>query len=248
MAITENLRSARLDLFRKERSRKKWIGISKTRHGAWAEARSNGPGRTPNQKTVAHLFADWKAAVAQLHALDAEIQALNTYLERGATTASLDVCKGIAVWEGGRSRDGLFHPYQDPVGVWTIGFGHTNADGAPHVNAQTPPLSLAEATTLLLHDIKVGYADAVSRAFKDRRWKANQKMFDAEVSFAYNLGTGYFAPGHSMGDAMATNNVRLVAHTFLAYDMAGGQVLAGLLHRRQWESQLFLGGTYTVNN
>lgn len=243
MAIEENFKHARIELLLKKRQRSKWIGISKTRHGAWIVARNG-----HDSKKEHEAFKSWKASVQQLHTLSSRIGALEKYLDKGATSVSLDLAKAVAVWEGGRSADGMFRPYQDAVGVWTIGYGHTNADGAPSVSANTKPLTTSEATILLLHDLNAQYAPAVANAFKAYRWKVNQRMFDATTSFAYNLGPGYFTRGHTIGDAMSTRNAKLTAHAMLVYDTAGGRVLEGLRRRRIWEQQLFLGGSYKVSN
>lgn len=243
MADTQDFKHARVELALKKRSRDKWIGISRTRHGAWVAAR-----RSNDHKKTDAAFKSWKQSVQTLHTISQRIGALEKYLDKGATAASLDLAKAVAVWEGGRSKDGKFHPYQDAVRVWTIGYGHTAADGAPVPGPNTRPLSAEEAALLLLHDLNTFYVPAVAAALKAYGWKVNQKMFDALVSFAYNLGAGYFGRGHDMGDAMSTRSARLTAHAMLLYDRAGGAVLVGLLRRRTWEGKLFMGGTYVVTN
>lgn len=244
MAITQNFRHARIELFVKNRKRRQLIGKSRKLHGAWVAEHNAWPHGTKEHST----WLAWKKSVQELHAVTQRINALNAYLKKGATGASLDIAKGIAVWEGGRGSDGLFHAYQDAVGVWTIGYGHTSADGAPIPGPGTRPLTGEQATILLLHDLNIMYAPATLAAYRRFNWKPNQKMFDAMVSFCYNLGPGYFFRGNGIGDAMSTRNVNLVARIMLDYDRAGGQVLEGLLRRRKWEAQLLKGGTYAVTN
>lgn len=221
-----------------------WIGISRTRHGKWAKAFKE----HKSLKLRADLYHSWEAAVRKCHDLTIIIQRAQAAQYKPASSASIDVARSIAVWEGGASGDGRFRPYQDEVGVWTIGYGHTNSDGAPYVGPNTGSLTRAEATTLLLHDLNVQYVPAVRNALGRYGWKVDQKKFDALVSFCYNLGPGYFGPSHDIGQAMQVHNPLLLANRMLGYNHAGGAVLAGLTRRRQWERQLFLGGTYAVNN
>lgn len=222
-----------------------WIRISKQRHGAY-EKLVNAPGK-PDKAKTAEAETAWRKSVSIVQQIGAEIQAEQKRRDKSASTASLDVAKSIAAWEGGRSADGMFRPYQDAVGVWTIGYGHTNADGAPSVGPGTRPLTTPQATALLLHDLNTNYAPSVNRACKGYGLHVTQKEFDALVSFCYNLGAGYFAPSHDIGQAMKAHDGNLLADRMLEYCHAGGQVLAGLLRRRKWEAQLFRGGTYTVN-
>jgi lysozyme len=188
----------------------------------------------------------WKLWVNAVERVKANIQAEEQRRGITATTCSLDLAKAVAVWEGGESSDGLFHPYQDSVGVWTVGYGHTSADGPPIPGPGLRPLSREEATTLLLHDLNTSYAPAVEAAVKAAKWMLTQKQFDALTSFCYNLGPGYFSPNHDIGWAIRQHDVHGIAQDILHYNHAGGQVLAGLTRRREWESQLFEGGTYTV--
>jgi lysozyme len=216
------------------------IGKSRTKHGAWAQAHktNNWPLRKKN-------YAAWKAQVAHSTELSRRIAALEAAIKNvAATTASLDLAKAVAVWEGGRSADGLFHRYQDVVGVWTIGYGHTAADGSPNPNFPCEPLTNGEATTLLLHDLQHFYAPAVNNAMRGYSMKPTQKQFDALTDFAYNLGPGYFSPAHDLGQAIKSHSSSAVVNAMEEYDRAGGAVLADLWRRRHWEGQLFLGGTY----
>lgn len=224
-----------MSLVKLKLQKKMWVGISRTRHGKWAKAHK---AKGKNQQ---ELFNSWKAAVAKVTQLNAAIQKVTP----NATTASLAVARAIATWEGGRGSDGRFHAYQDVVRVWTIGFGHTAADGAPIPGPSTPSLSLDEATTLLLHDLNHFYAPQVSKYLKRYDWPLRQDRFDALVDFAYNLGPGYFEPDHDIGAAMKRHDLKGAADAMMEYDRAGGAVLADLQRRRSWEKQLFLGGHYT---
>ncbi len=166
---------------------------------------------------------------------------------RSATRVSKRGAEFIARFEGGASEDGLFRPYRDAVGVWTIGFGHTEG-----VNAGSRPLTRAQATALLRKDLDAKYGAAVKRLLHARGIRVSQKQFNALVSIVYNVGPGILEPGRSLGDALRASRVgsrrarwrKEVGDAFLLYDKAGGRRLAGLTRRRAAERALWMGGRY----
>src|SRR5690349_16517946 len=101
--------------------------------------------------------------------------------------------KMIAQFEGGQGHDGLFHPYQDVVHVWTIGYGHTKG-----VSASSKPLTKAQALALLRNDLDHEYAPSVNAL----GLPLNQNQFDATVSAVYNLGPGILSDSSSFGHAL----------------------------------------------
>jgi len=86
-------------------------------------------------------------------------------------------------------REGLrTTAYQDSVGVWTIGVGHTAACGEP-VPCEGMTITEAEAFEIFDRD-----NDSFERAVNDLvTVPLAQHEFDALVSFAFNVGTGAFA-------------------------------------------------------
>jgi lysozyme len=120
-------------------------------------------------------------------------------------------------------------PYQDTVGVWTIGYGTTGADVSPLPQHVTR----AQAGTLLLHMVDAKYGPAVNAVHP-----ATQNQFDALASFAYNLGPGSMQ--WDVGRLTRAGNYQAAADAMLQYDHAGGQRLAGLTRRRQEERALYL--------
>lgn len=123
------------------------------------------------------------------------------------------------------------HPYRDAVGVWTIGYGHTEG-----VGPGSKSISQAEAYALLRRDLANKYEPYVNAL----KLPLNQNQYDALVSFVYNLGPGYFGPGHTIGDALRRRNWNAAANAILLYDKAGGRALPGLTRRRRTERALFL--------
>ena len=119
--------------------------------------------------------------------------------------------------------------YQDSVGVWTIGYGHTKG--------VYPGMQISEqqANAFLDEDIKthaVGIFNFVTV-------QLNQNQFDALVSFHFNLGP-YILQGSTLLTYINNKNWQVAANEMMAYVHAGGQVLPGLVRRRKAESELFL--------
>lgn len=77
--------------------------------------------------------------------------------------------------------------YQDSVGVWTIGIGHTGRATLPRV---FPGMSItqAEAEAMLATDLQP-FEAAVNKAVAR---PVTQNQFDAMVSLAFNIGSGGF--------------------------------------------------------
>jgi lysozyme len=122
-------------------------------------------------------------------------------------------------------------PYRDAVGVWTIGYGHTEG-----VGSNSRPISQRQADALLRHDLAHKYEYAV----QPFAHKLNQNQFDALVSFVYNLGTGMLDTSHTIGAALHRGDLHGVSRAFMLYVYAGGHVLLGLKRRRAAEQHLFL--------
>ena len=114
--------------------------------------------------------------------------------------------------------------YQDSVGVWTIGWGHTKGV------YKGQKITQQQADDMLKDDMGV-YESKVNKY--NGKYNFNQNQFDALTSFAYNVGSI---------DQLTSNGTRTISqisNKFLAYNKAGGKVLAGLTRRRQAEKKLF---------
>lgn len=116
--------------------------------------------------------------------------------------------------------------YRCPVGILTIGYGHTGNVQEGQVITQN------YAETLLRQDL-ISYELKVDKYNPRYTWR--QHEFDALVSFAYNIGNI---------DQLTANGTRSrteIAEKMLLYNKAGGKVLEGLNKRRRAERELFLG-------
>lgn len=124
-----------------------------------------------------------------------------------------------------RRFEGLhLESYKDPIGIWTIGWGHTkNVKAGMHI-------SLDEAAEFLLQDLAP--AENAVNSYGD----FNQNQFDALVSFTFNCGIGNLHKLMRNGERTKAQ----VADAILLYNKAGGKVLKGLENRRKEERDLFL--------
>ena len=136
-----------------------------------------------------------------------------------------------------KSFEGLeLEAYRDAVGIWTIGYGHTAAAGAPRPAAGLV-ISEEEATEILARDLRQ-YEAAISRTLKR---VPTQNQFDAMVSLCYNIGEGAFA-GSSVIRYFNAGDFEMAAERFLLWNKAKGRELKGLTRRREAERKLFLDG------
>ena len=132
------------------------------------------------------------------------------------------------------------NPYDDnggaPGGTWTIGYGTiVDANGHP-VTANTPPITEAQAVTLLTRDM--GSATAAVH----RRVKVALKTFQAAalISWTYNLGEGSLA-GSTMLKLINANTMAGVPDQMRQWIHQAGVALLGLLRRRWAEAAIFTG-------
>lgn len=127
--------------------------------------------------------------------------------------------------------------YRDPVGVWTIGFGHTSMTGLPEVNPGLT-VSMTEAEVMLARDVEQ-FANGV-RALV--RVQLSDGQFSALVSFAYNVGLGALKKS-SVLTAVNARDFAAVPRRLQLWTKAGGHVLPGLVKRRAAEAALFVSAS-----
>ena len=138
--------------------------------------------------------------------------------------------KMIEGWEGLR-----LNAYRDPVGIATIGYGHTGPD--VHMGQV---ISEAQADTLLANDLHK-FETVVSGLAGEN---TTQGQFDAMVSFSFNLGGGALKSSTLLKRHLA-GRYSEAADEFLKWNHAGGIELAGLTKRRKGERQVYLNGSPT---
>ncbi len=121
------------------------------------------------------------------------------------------------------------HPYRDPVGVWTIGYGHTGP-GTQSMGT----ISHAKALELLANDLAIA-----ETAVNGLHLRFTQPQFDALVSIAFNCGGGILAASTSLGKALRAPGMKGMPDALKLYVHAGGHVLQGLVNRRNAEAVMW---------
>ena len=119
--------------------------------------------------------------------------------------------------------------YQDSIGVWTIGYGHTEGVSAGMT------CTSEQADAWMAEDLRVAEL-AVDISV---RVPLNQNQYDALVSFTFNVGSGNFENSTLLKKLNLSDYIGASAQ-FPIWDRAGGQALPGLLKRRLAERDLFL--------
>lgn len=127
--------------------------------------------------------------------------------------------------------------YQDPVGIWTIGVGHTGLVGNEPVGAGMR-ISPQQADEILALDLE-RFEKSVDRLCPG----CSQQQFDALVSFAFNCGSGALERSTLRKHHVAGNH-KLAEGEFRKWNKAGGRELAGLTRRRAAEAAVYARGDY----
>lgn len=120
--------------------------------------------------------------------------------------------------------------YQDVVGVWTIGYGHTGRDVGTGLL-----ISQEMADGLLARDLEKFEAGVDRLIWYD----CTENQFGAMVSLAFNIGLGNFRKSTVLRKHNA-DDYQAAADAFLLWNKAGGKVFAGLDRRRHEERSLYL--------
>ena len=118
--------------------------------------------------------------------------------------------------------------YQDAVGVWTIGYGHT--------------IDVKEGMTITQHQcdvmLEVDIETYENYINKYVIVSLTQNQFDALVSWVYNLGPTNLR-NSTMLKVLNAGKYEEVPYQMQRWNRAGGKVLKGLVVRRTAEAELF---------
>lgn len=139
-----------------------------------------------------------------------------------------------------------FKPYQCPAKLWTIGVGHVlypdqgklpiDQRGAYALRPEdSRQFSKEEVDGILRNDLN-RFERGVERFCPV---PLTQGMFDALVSFAFNVGLGTLQRS-TLRQKLLRGDKAGAAEELLKYCMAGGKVLKGLQKRRIDERVVFL--------
>jgi len=118
--------------------------------------------------------------------------------------------------------------YQDSVGVWTIGYGHTKGV------EEGQEITQEEAEEMLASELSEyeGYINDMVEC------DLEQHQFDALVAWVYNLGPTNLRSS-TMLKRLNANDLDDVPAQIRRWNKAGGKVLAGLTRRREAEALMF---------
>jgi lysozyme len=123
--------------------------------------------------------------------------------------------------------------YLDTGNVWTIGYGTIRINGKPVEAGQT---CTKEQASVWLEEDLAWAQTAVNRLVKV---KLTQNMFDALVSFVYNIGESAFSKSTLLRLLNAEQYV-MAANQFDRWVFDNGKKIQGLVNRRTREKQLFM--------
>ena len=120
--------------------------------------------------------------------------------------------------------------YQCSANVWTLGYGHTQGV------AEGDSCSEDEAEIILVNDLKEfeTYVNALVDVELD------QNQFDALVAWTFNLGPTNLRTS-TLLKKLNAGDYNDVPSEIKRWNRAGGQVLDGLIRRREAEALLFAG-------
>ena len=118
--------------------------------------------------------------------------------------------------------------YQDSVGVWTIGYGHTKT-------AYEGQLAIKKTCDKLLAEDIAEFEEYVNKLVKV---PLTQNQFDALVVWTFNLGPTNLNES-TMLRKLNEGDYGSVPDEMRRWNKAGGEVLNGLVRRRNAEAELF---------
>jgi len=163
--------------------------------------------------------------------------------------------------DGDKRTPNLLEPQADPIGIYTVGYGYALFDrGRPVKDRETAyriwrtrwshGMTIADAVALLRNtaqDVSNGILKLLPKVL------LAEHELGALVSLAYNIGVGEVGGAADFADSTVRRKIlagdrRGAADAFRMWKFADGQVLPGLVSRREQERALFLGQSKDVAN
>ena len=126
-------------------------------------------------------------------------------------------------------------PYQDPIGLWTVGVGHLIGDGKKLPKEWDKEFTDEEVDQILCEDLE-RFEIGIQRLTKVN---LSQSQFDALVSFSFNVGLGNYQSS-TLRAKLNRGDYEGASNEFPKWRKAGGKILKGLVRRRADERNLFL--------
>ncbi|MGU3577269.1 lysozyme [Brucellaceae bacterium C25G] len=141
----------------------------------------------------------------------------------------------IQQWEGLKLT-----AYKDVAGIWTIGYGHTSAAGAPQVK-QGMQITKAEASRILRSDL-AKFEKRVSDLVKV---PLSDNQYAVIVSFDFNTGALHKS---TLLKKLNKGDYNAVPAELAKWVNAGGKRVQGLVNRRAAEAGLWAKGEFVSSN
>ncbi len=164
---------------------------------------------------------------------------------REVNDATVDLIKSFEGIPDGNPKTVNLDPYLDPIGIWTIGWGHAITQGRIFVRGKANEaladslypggITREQAVALLRTDLMDTGKDVLNIVTVE----LNDNQYGALVSFAFNLGVGNLGKS-TLLRLLNTSDTDGAADEFLKWNRAAGKVLKGLTARRKAERDLFL--------
>ena len=143
----------------------------------------------------------------------------------------------VKPWEGlhdGDPRTTILEPKRDPIGLWTVGWGHLVSRDP---NAPRPaPITIEEADRLLEEDL----AKAARSVCRLITVPLTDGQYAALIDFAYNCGAGNLQIS-TLRKVINRGEYDEAPRQFRRWVYAGGVKLRGLVRRRNAEVELWNG-------
>lgn len=163
---------------------------------------------------------------------------------REINQAGIDLIKSFEGIPDGDPTTVNLDPYLDPVGIWTIGWGHAIRVGNTFLRGRENRarayalypggLTMAQAETLLRADLLTRCRDVTEMVTRS----INDNQFAALVSFAYNCGCANLKQS-TLLRLVNAGDFAGAGREFARWNRSAGQVLPGLTRRRAAEAALF---------
>ncbi|WP_283706889.1 phage tail spike protein [Clostridium perfringens] len=156
--------------------------------------------------------------------------------------AGTKASKNIIYYVKGIEGYAPYH-YYDSVGVKTLGYGMTGSE----LSGVSVPLSETSATHYLVNNFNRLYYVPVLNILKAKGvTNMLQREVDAFASFAYNCGVDGFKSSQLLAKYVAGERGEGIHNEFKKWVHGGGQVLPGLVRRREEEWKIFSGSSSPV--
>jgi lysozyme len=163
---------------------------------------------------------------------------------RDINSTGLELVKSFEGIPDGDPTTVKIDPYLDPVGIWTIGWGHAITLGGQFLRGKENRkaardlypggITLEQAEQLLRADLLDTCRDVAALV----KVPVTDNQFAALVSFAFNCGCGNLAKS-TLLKKLNQRDYTGAAAEFPRWNKSNGKVLAGLTRRREAEAELF---------